>query len=74
MAGALLLYSAQRGTSSLRGVVPMETKQIATGLVQTYIGPDSRVMDLPSFYDALVEALQAAFVRGCTEAERLTRH
>jgi hypothetical protein len=52
----------------------METKQIATGLVQTYIGPDSRVMDLPSIYDALVEALQAAFVRGCTEAERLTRH
>jgi hypothetical protein len=55
----------------------METKQIATSLVQTYIGPDSRVMDLPSFYDALVEALQAAFVRGWkdrAEAERLTRH
>jgi hypothetical protein len=60
--------------------VPMniqETKQVATGLVQTYVGPDSRVMDLPSFYDALVAALQAAFARGWkdrAEAERLTRH
>ena len=55
----------------------IETKQIATGLVQTYISPDSRVMDLPSFYDAFVEALQAAFVRGWkdrAEAETLTRH
>ena len=54
-----------------------ETKQIATGLVQTYVGPDNRVLDLPSFYDALVEALHAAFVRGWkdrAEAERLTRH
>jgi hypothetical protein len=36
-----------------------DAKQIANGLIQSYIGPDSRVVDMPSFYGALVQALQA---------------
>jgi hypothetical protein len=31
-------------------------------------------MDLPSFYDALVEALQAAFVRGWKDRAEAERH
>jgi hypothetical protein len=30
-----------------------DAKQIANGLIQSYIGPDSRVVDMPSFYGAL---------------------
>jgi hypothetical protein len=53
-----------------------DAKQIANGLIQSYIGPDSRV-DMPSFYGALVQALQAAHQQGWKdrgEAESLTRH
>ena len=31
--------------------------QVAHGLIQAYIGPDHRVMDMASFYGALVQAL-----------------
>ena len=54
-----------------------DAKQIAHGLIQGYIGPDHRVMDMPSFYSALVQALQAAHQQGWKdrgEAESLTRH
>jgi hypothetical protein len=54
-----------------------DAKQIANGLIQSYIGPDSRVVDMPSFYGALVQALQAAHQQGWKdrgEAESLTRH
>jgi hypothetical protein len=33
-----------------------DAKQIAHGLIQNYIGPDHRVMDMPSFYGVLVQA------------------
>jgi hypothetical protein len=54
-----------------------DAKQIAHGLIQGYIGPYDRVMDMPSFYGALVQALQAAHEQGWkdrAEAEKLTRH
>jgi hypothetical protein len=55
-----------------------EVQQIAHGLIQGYIGPDHRVMDMPSFYAALVQALQAAHQQGWNdraEAEDLvTKH
>ena len=54
-----------------------DAKQIAQGLIQLYIGPDFRVMDVPSFYGALVQAIQAAHQQGWKdrgEAESLTRH
>ncbi len=37
-----------------------EAGQVAHGLIQGYIGPDHKVMDMASFYGALVQALQAA--------------
>lgn len=54
-----------------------EAKQIAHGLIQAFIGPDHRVMDMQSFFRALVQALQAAHQQGWkdrSEADTLTRH
>ena len=54
-----------------------DAQQIAHGPIQGYIGPDHRVMDMQSFYSALVQALQAAHQQGWKDrgdAETLTRH
>jgi hypothetical protein len=54
-----------------------DAQQIAQGLIQSYIGPDHRVMDMPSFYGALVQALMTAHEEGWkdrSDAEKLTRH
>jgi hypothetical protein len=54
-----------------------EAQQIAHGLIQGYIGPDHRVMDISSFYGALVQALQEAHVRGWrdrSEVEKVAKH
>jgi hypothetical protein len=51
-----------------------DAKRIAQGLIQGYIGPDHRVMDMPSFYRALVQALRAAHQqgwKGCAEEGKL---
>ena len=37
-----------------------EAAQNAHGLIQGFIGPDHRVMDMQSFFRALKQALQAA--------------
>ena len=34
-----------------------KAEQIAHGLIQSYIGPDHKVIDMPSFFGALVQAL-----------------
>jgi hypothetical protein len=52
-----------------------EAGQIVTGIIQSYIGPDHRVMDMQSFYRVLVQALQTAHERGWqdrAEAEKPT--
>jgi hypothetical protein len=41
-----------------------EARQVANGLIQGYIGPDHKVMNMQSFYSALVQALRAARMRG----------
>jgi hypothetical protein len=41
-----------------------EAQQIAHELIQGYIGPDHRVMDMQNFFGALVQALQAAHQQG----------
>ena len=55
-----------------------DAQQIAQGLIQGYIGPDDRVLDMQNFYRALMQALQAAHHQGWndrSEAENLvTRH
>jgi hypothetical protein len=47
-----------------------DAKQTAHGLIQSYIGPDHRVMDMPSFYGALVQALQTAHQNAEADATR----
>jgi len=54
-----------------------EAQEIAHGLVQGYIGPDHRVMDMRSFFGALVQALQQAHMQGWREwarSEKLMKH
>jgi hypothetical protein len=38
----------------------VEARGTAHGLIQGYIGPDHKVLDMKSFYSALVQALKAA--------------
>jgi hypothetical protein len=45
-----------------------EARQVANGLIQGYIGPDHKVMDMQSFYSALMQALRAARIRGEDDA------
>jgi hypothetical protein len=48
-----------------------DARQIAHDLIQRYIGPDHKVTDMQSFYEALVQALQQAHRQGwkdCAEA------
>jgi hypothetical protein len=54
-----------------------EAQQIAHGLIQGYVGPDHRVMDMPSFFGALVQALQAAHQQGWNDRAQeqlVTKH
>jgi hypothetical protein len=54
-----------------------EAGRIVTGIIQSYVGPDHRIMDMQSFYHVLVQALQKAHERGWqdrAEAEELTKH
>jgi hypothetical protein len=57
-------------------MTPKEVQQIAHGLIQGYIGPDHRVMQMESFYRALVQALHAAHHQGWNDhaATLATRH
>jgi hypothetical protein len=41
-----------------------DAQQIAHGLIQGYIGPDHKVMDMRAFFGALVQALEAAHQQG----------
>ena len=41
-----------------------KAEQIAHGLIQSYIGPDHKVIVMPSFFGALVAALRAAHELG----------
>jgi hypothetical protein len=41
-----------------------KSEQIAHGLIQDYIGPDHRVIDMRSFFGALVAALRDAHALG----------
>jgi hypothetical protein len=54
-----------------------EAQQIAHGLIQGYICPHHPIIDMPSFFGALAQALMAAHQQGWKdrgEAETLTRH
>jgi hypothetical protein len=54
-----------------------EAQQIADRLIQNFIGPDYRVMDMCGFFESLVQALQQAHAQGWrdrAETEKLVRH
>jgi hypothetical protein len=44
-----------------------DAQQIAHGLIQGYIGPDHKVIDMKVFFGALVQALEAAHQQGRTD-------
>jgi hypothetical protein len=45
-----------------------EARQVADGLMRDYIGSDQKVMSLPNFHAALVQALKAARIKGEDDA------
>ena len=47
-----------------------EARTTAHGLIQGYIGPDHRVIDMPNFYSALVQAIRTARWQGQTDGGR----
>jgi hypothetical protein len=44
-----------------------EARATAHGLIQGYIGPDHKVVDMPNFYSALVQAIRTARWQGQTD-------
>jgi hypothetical protein len=48
-----------------------EAGEIVRGIIQSYIGPDHRVVDMQAFYGALVEALLKAHHQGWQECAAL---
>lgn len=53
-----------------------KAEQVAHGLIQGYIGPDHKVIDIGSFYRALAQALEQAHQQGHKDraAEELPDH
>jgi hypothetical protein len=45
-----------------------EARRVADGLIQEHIGPNYKVMSMPNFRSALVQALKAARIRGEDDA------
>ena len=44
-----------------------EARTTAHGLIQGYIGPDHKVIDMPNLYSALVQAIRTARWQGQTD-------
>jgi hypothetical protein len=51
-----------------RARMQAEARATAHGLIQGYLGPDHKVMHMPGFYGALVQALIAAREQGQVDA------
>jgi len=60
LALSVLQFPRIAGGRLLIGVAAMKADQVAHGLIQGYVGPDHRVINIESFYRALVQALKAA--------------
>jgi hypothetical protein len=50
-----------------------KSEHIAHGFIQSYIGPDHKVIDMRTFFDALVAALRAAHNEGLVKSEPRTQ-
>jgi hypothetical protein len=66
---AILVAAIAGGAHFLRSsaMTLRDAQQIAHGLIQGYIGPDHRVIDMSSFYSALAQAIQAAYRQGSND-------
>jgi hypothetical protein len=49
-----------------------QARGVARGLIQSHIGPDQKVIDMPSFNAALVRALKDARMQGQDDCGVLT--
>jgi hypothetical protein len=49
-----------------------QARGVARGLIQSHIGPDNKVIDMPSFNTALVRALKDARMQGQDDCGVLT--
>ena len=54
--------------AALEARIEAETRATAHALIQGYLGPDHKVMDMGRFYSALVQALKAARRQGQADA------
>ena len=59
-----ILCAAIAGNSHLEG----DAQQVAHGLIQGYIGPDHKVIDMKALFGALVQALEATHQQGRTQS------
>ncbi len=53
-----------REDAELEARMDDEARATAHALIQSYLGPDHKVMDMQSFYSSLVQALKAAREQG----------
>jgi hypothetical protein len=60
---------AHEAVQSLREV---DAQRAAQGLIQSYIGADSKVISMPHFQSALVQALKEARLKGQDDCDVLT--
>jgi hypothetical protein len=49
-----------------------EAWQVAGGLIRKYLGPDHRIVNVPSFHSALAQALKTARMQGQDDGDVLT--
>jgi len=49
-----------REDEALQDRIDVEARATAHALIQSYIGPDHKVLNMQNFYSALVQALKAA--------------
>ena len=42
----------------------VEASKMATALIQSYLGPDHKILDMPTFHSALSQALRQAREQG----------
>lgn len=47
----------------------MDPNTVALALIQRWVGPDDKIIDMSAFYDALVKALVDAHAEGEDEGE-----
>lgn len=64
------IIRAVREDEALQDRVDVEARATAHALIQGHLGPDHKVLNMQSFYSALVQALKAARERGHTDQLR----